>query len=192
MTDPMTLFLEWNEEARHAPLIDPDIIALATSTKDGRPSVRMVLYRGIREGGLSFFTNYQSRKGRELAENPAAAIVFYWPHLGKQVRVEGQVERLSSTGSDLYFHERPPQSRITSLVSKQSQPMPDEDEFLSQLSEAWQLMNDTGWIARPSHWGGFKLLPDLYEFWIHGDHRRHRRILFEKRRELWEQSRLYP
>jgi pyridoxamine 5'-phosphate oxidase len=192
MTDPMALFLKWNKEARQSPPIDPDIIALATATKDGRPSVRMVLYRGIREGGLSFFTNYQSRKGRELAENPVAAIVFYWPHLGKQVRVEGQVERLSSTESDLYFDERPPQSRITSLVSRQSRPMPDENDFLRQLVEAEQLIDDTGRIARPSHWGGFKLLPSLYEFWIHEDYRRHRRTLFEKRGELWEQSRLYP
>jgi pyridoxamine 5'-phosphate oxidase len=192
MTDPMTLFLNWLDEARQGAVVDPDVIALATSTRDGRPSVRMVLYRGIREGGFSFFTNYESRKGRELAENPFAAIVFYWPHLGKQVRVEGPVESLSPAESDRYFRQRPLESRITSVVSRQSRRMSDENEFLKQLAEAGRLVKLTGETDRPAEWGGFKLLPVLYEFWIHRDNRRHHRTLFEKRGEVWEESRLYP
>src|SRR5262245_24649381 len=107
MSNPFVLFAEWYAEAIREPAVNPDTVALATATRDGRPSVRMVFYRGIREGGFSFFTNYESRKGRELAENPFAALAFYWPHLGKQVRVEGAVEQLSVQESDAYFRARP-------------------------------------------------------------------------------------
>ena len=107
LANPLDVFLSWYEEAKCGAPIDPDIIALATATPEGRPSVRMVLFRGLREGGFSFFTNYQSRKGLELSENPFAAIVFYWAHVGKQVRIEGAVERLSAEASDTYFRQRP-------------------------------------------------------------------------------------
>src|SRR5438094_8498156 len=133
--NPLDVFLSWYEEAKCGAPIDPDSIALATATPEGRPSVRMVLFRGLREGGFSFFTNYQSRKGLELSENPFAAIVFYWAHLGKQVRIEGAVEPLSVEASDTYFRQRPLLSQITANVSLQSQPMPDEREFLKRLEE---------------------------------------------------------
>src|SRR5215470_6382650 len=103
MTDPFALFSQWYNQAERDALMDPNIVAVATASKRGRPSVRMMIYRGIREGGFSFFTNYASRKGRELAENPLAAMVFYWPHLGKQVQIEGDVQRLSENESDTYF-----------------------------------------------------------------------------------------
>src|SRR4029077_8941963 len=133
--NPIDVFLTWYEEAKCDAPIDPDTIALATATPEGRPSVRMVLFRGLREGGFSFFTNYQSRKGLELSENPFAAIVFYWAHLGKQVRIEGAVERVSPEASDTYFRQRPLLSQITANVSLQSRPMPDEGEFLKRLEE---------------------------------------------------------
>src|SRR5690348_7912809 len=120
MSDPFVIFSEWYAEARVGTRINPDIVALASATKDGRPSVRMVFYRGIRNGGFSFFTNYESRKGSEFAENPFGAIAFYWPHLGKQVRIEGPVERLSPEESDSYFQSRPFQSQITTVLSRQS------------------------------------------------------------------------
>jgi pyridoxamine 5'-phosphate oxidase len=120
--EPFQVFESWYEEAGRDTRPSRDAIALATATKDGRPSVRMVYYRGMREGGFSFFTNYESRKGRELAENPFAAIMFYWAHIGKQVRIEGKVERLSPGESARYFNERPFQSRISAIVSKQSRP----------------------------------------------------------------------
>src|SRR5204863_7604246 len=132
----------------------PNLVALASATRDGRPSVRMVLYRGIREGGFSFFTNYESRKGLELAENPFAAMVFYWPHLGRQVRIEGPVERLSPNESDAYFAERPFESQITAIVSRQSHPMISEAEFAARLAELEQSI-DRKQIQRPSEWGGF-------------------------------------
>src|SRR5215831_17452537 len=129
MPDPIRIFSNWYADAQRGALMDPDIVALATTSKKARPSVRMVLFRGLREGGFSFFTNYHSRKGLELSENPFAAIAFYWAHLGKQVRIEGAVERLSAEESDTYFRQRPLLSQITANVSLQSRPMPDEREF---------------------------------------------------------------
>src|SRR5262245_39587249 len=190
MSDPLVVFLKWYEDARQGAVMDPDIVALATATKEGRPSVRMVLYRGIREEGISFFTNYESRKGRELAENPFAAMAFYWPHLGKQVRIEGQVQQLSVDESDAYFQQRPFLSQITAAASPQSRVMDDELEFLALLDELER--EPHGVIARPPHWGGYKLLPSVFEFWTHRDNRRHERWLYEKSGTEWKESRLYP
>jgi pyridoxamine 5'-phosphate oxidase len=188
--EPFPLFASWYEEAAIESVPHRDIIALATATRDGRPSVRMVYYRGLREGGFSFFTNYDSRKGRELRENPFAAIVFYWAHLGKQVRIEGEVARLSPAESDLYFRGRPFQSQITATLSRQSQPIPDDAAFLSELRQAEQALREQT-VARPETWGGFKLTPSLFEFWTHGEHRRHQRIVYEKKAG-WQKTRLYP
>src|SRR5262245_18193359 len=131
--DPVALFRSWYRDAQKQAPSDPDIMALATCTVRGKPSVRLVLFRGLREGGFSFFTDYASRKGQELSENPFAALVFYWSHLGKQVRIEGRVERLSPSESDRYFESRPLASQITALVSRQSQTLLDEREFLEQI-----------------------------------------------------------
>jgi pyridoxamine 5'-phosphate oxidase len=190
-TDPLDIFSAWYKDAQHEALVDPDVIALATSTLDGKPSVRMVLFRGLREGGFSFFTNYESRKGGELAANPHAAMVFYWAHLGRQVRIEGPVERLLPEESDAYFNQRPFLSRITANVSLQSSPMPDEQEFLLRLGELEERSKTTPLVRSPD-WGGFKLVPSVYEFWTHRDSRRHERLCYEKSGETWKQSRLYP
>jgi pyridoxamine 5'-phosphate oxidase len=189
--DPFSIFSDWYEEAQHGALSDPSAVALACADKQGHPSVRMVLYRGFREGGFSFFTNYESRKGIELSENPFAAMVFYWAHLGKQVRLEGRTERLSSSESDLYFGQRPFDSQVTASVSLQSRPMPDEAEFLARL-KGFEAAHKQGPIARPEYWGGFKLIPTRYEFWTHEEHRRHRRVVFDKDGPEWNESRLYP
>ena len=188
---PFEIFSKWYEEAKQGIFVNPDIVALASATREGQPSVRMVFYRGIRERGFSFFTNYESRKGRELAENPLAAMVFYWPHLGKQVRIEGAVERLTPHESDAYFQSRPRRSQITAIVSRQSSTMPDEREFLSQLRKAEESFNGEP-VRRPDNWGGFALLPSVFEFWAHGEHRRHERIMYRKEGETWRVTRLYP
>jgi pyridoxamine 5'-phosphate oxidase len=190
-TDPFALFSEWYQEAQRGAPADPDAVALATSDKDGHPSVRMVLYRGFREGGFSFFTNYESRKGRELAENPFAAIVFYWAHLGKQVRIEGRTERLSPAESDEYFRQRPVGSQITAAASRQSHPLLNEEEFISEIRDLERLHRGQP-VPRPESWGGYTLIPSRYEFWIHRDDRRHHRTLFEKDGDGWRSSRLYP
>jgi len=191
MIDPLAMFSTWYEEARNGALQDPDIIALATASRTSRPSVRMVLYRGFREGGFSFFTNYESRKGRELSENPFAAIVFYWAHLGKQIRIEGPVELLSFAESDRYFMQRPFGSRVTANVSKQSQPLLDEHNFVERLIEMERAFKGTE-LPRSLDWGGYKLVPALYEFWTHRDDRRHDRLQFEKSGQQWVATKLYP
>lgn len=191
MIDPLAMFSTWYDEARNGALQDRDIVGLATASRTGRPSVRMVLYRGFREGGFSFFTNYESRKGRDLSENPFAAIVFYWAHLGKQIRIEGPVERLSSVESDRYFMQRPFGSRVTANVSKQSQPLLDEHNFVERLIEMEHAFKGAE-PPRSPDWGGYKLVPTLYEFWTHRDDRRHDRLQFEKSGQQWIATKLYP
>jgi len=189
--DPFRVFESWYQEAGSDTSPSRDAIALATASADGRPSLRMVYFRGIREGGFSFFTNYESRKGRELAQNPFASIVFYWPHIGRQVRIDGRVERLSPEESDRYFNERPFQSRISAIVSRQSRPIEDDAAFLEALHAA-EITYKSQSITRPENWGGFKLVPSLFEFWTRGEHRRHHRIVYQKDRESWKAARLYP
>ena len=189
--DPFRVFESWYQEAGSDTSPSRDAIALATASADGRPSLRMVYFRGIREGGFSFFTNYESRKGRELAQNPFASIVFYWPHIGRQVRIDGRVERLSPEESDRYFNERPFQSRISAIVSRQSRPIEDDAAFVEALHAA-EITYKSQSITRPENWGGFKLVPSLFEFWTRGEHRRHHRIVYQKDRESWKAARLYP
>src|SRR5437867_8139192 len=167
--NPLDVFLSWYEEAKCGAPIDPDIIALATATPEGRPSLRMVLFRGVREGWFSFFTNYQSRKGLELSVNAFGALAFYWAHLGRQVRIEGPVERLSPEASDEYFRQRPVLSQITANVSLQSRPMADEQAFIERLQKLEESSKDFP-ILRSPEWGGFKLIPVLCEFWTHREH----------------------
>jgi pyridoxamine 5'-phosphate oxidase len=191
MNDPFASFTAWYEEAKDGAIVNPDIVALASATKQGQPSVRMVFYRGIREGGFSFFTSYESRKGRELAENPLGAMVFYWHHIAKQLRIEGSVERLSSAESDSYFRTRPLYSQVTARVSRQSGVMLDEAGFLAELCDA----ESTGTgepLLRPDNWGGFKLVPSAIEFWTRGEHRRHDRVRYTKEGQTWNAIRLYP
>jgi pyridoxamine 5'-phosphate oxidase len=191
MNDPFAVFSRWFAEAEQAGVPSLDVVALASATREGRPSVRMVLYRGMREGGFSFFTSYASRKGVELIENPFGAMAFYWQSLGKQVRIEGAVERLSSTESDSYFHSRPLDSQITSAVSRQSQPLIDEAGFIAEIAAAEASAGGKP-VARPDHWGGFKLMPSSFEFWIHQEHRRHHRMLYSREGTIWTATRLYP
>ena len=191
MNDPFALFLNWYAEAEQAGEPALEVVALASATREGRPSVRMVLYRGVREGGLSFFTSYASRKGQELTDNPFAAMAFYWQSLGKQVRIEGAVERLSSRESDAYFQSRPLNSQITSALSRQSKPLLDEAGFVAEIAAA-EVSAAGKPIARPEHWGGFKLVPSSFEFWIHQEHRRHYRMLYSREGSIWTATRLYP
>jgi len=189
--DPFSMFSNWYAQAAAGAAINPDIVALASANQQAKPSCRMVFYRGIREGGFSFFTNYESRKGLELSDNPFAAMVFYWPHAGRQVRIEGSTDRLSSEESDAYFRQRPLESQITAAASRQSRPMFGESEFIARISQLEQAGKEQP-MARPSNWGGFRLMPNRFEFWQRGDHRRHWRLLFVKEDALWKEVRLYP
>jgi pyridoxamine 5'-phosphate oxidase len=186
--DPLALFREWFEEARAAGVDVPEAMTLATADAEGRPSARMLLLKSADERGFAFFTGYESRKGQELAANPRAALVFYWRPLGRQVRVEGPVRRLSKEESDAYWQTRPPRSRAAAAASRQSEPIESrgalEAEFERQLA--------VGEPPRPERWGGYVLDPEAIELWQHRDDRLHDRIRFTRAREGWRAELLAP
>jgi pyridoxamine 5'-phosphate oxidase len=184
--DPVAQLHAWLDDARAARIELPEAMTLATATADGAPSARMVLLKDAGERGLSFFTNYESRKGVELAENPRAALVLYWHALGRQVRVEGTVERLPSAESDEYFASRPPGSRRSAAVSPQSQVIDSRRE----LERAAAALGDD--VPRPPGWGGYLLVPSLWEFWQHRVDRLHDRFRYRSGEGGWVVERLAP
>jgi pyridoxamine 5'-phosphate oxidase len=168
-----------------------DAMTLATSTADGRPSARVVLLRGLDERGLAFFTNRASRKGRELEKNPRAALVLYWPELGRQVRVEGAVERVDDEESRAYWETRPLPSRIAAWASPQSRPLADRVELDALYTAAAARFGDDG-VPLPDFWGGYRVVPEAVEFWQHQDDRLHDRIRYERTESGWQRERLAP
>jgi pyridoxamine 5'-phosphate oxidase len=188
LNDPLATFHEWFEEARAAGVEVPEAMTLATAGADGRPSARMLLLKGADERGFTFFTGYESRKGRELAENPHAALVFYWRPLGRQVRVEGTVRKLSADESDAYWETRPLRSRAAAAASRQSEPI----ESREALEAEFERVLAAGEPPRPERWGGFVLEPDAIELWQHRDDRLHERVRFTRAREGWREEQLAP
>ncbi|MDX6483422.1 MAG: pyridoxamine 5-phosphate oxidase [Gaiellaceae bacterium] len=184
--DPLRQFETWFDAARVAGVRAPEAMALATATPDGTPSVRMVLLKGADERGYVFFTSYESRKGRELEANPQAALLFHWEALGRQVRIEGMVERASPEESDTYFASRPPGSRAGAAASRQSRALADRAE----LDRAVAALGDD--VSRPDWWGGYRVRPERYEFWQHRENRLHDRFLYERDGSGWRIQRLYP
>jgi pyridoxamine 5'-phosphate oxidase len=187
--DPLRAFERWFDEAGAAVPV-PEAMALATATPDGRPSVRMVLLKGADDRGFAFYSGYESRKGSELSANPRAALLFHWAPLGRQVRVEGTVERVGREESEAYFRTRPLGSRLAAAASPQSRPLPDRAELERLYEEAKQRFGDD--VPLPESWGGFRLAPDAYEFWQHGDDRLHDRIRYERASGGWSRVRLGP
>jgi pyridoxamine 5'-phosphate oxidase len=189
--DPLEQFRAWFAEAGAA-LDVPEAMALATATPDGAPSVRMVLLKGFDERGLVFFSHYTSRKGRELEANPQAGLLFYWRPLGRQVRVEGTVERIAATESDAYFATRPRDAQLGALASRQSDSLGSRAELYERLAELEGDLGD-GPVPRPSTWGGFLLSPAAWEFWQHRASRLHDRFRYEREPEVsWSIARLFP
>jgi len=164
----------------------PEAMALATAAGDGRPSVRMVLLKQADEDGLVFFSHYPSRKGRELEENPQAALLFHWDALGRQVRVEGPVARVSEAESDAYFATRPLGARLSAVASPQSRPVESREWLEAQVADV------KGEPDRPPWWGGFRLVPDAWEFWQHRDNRLHDRFRYRREGPTWIVERLGP
>ena len=189
--DPLALFESWLEEARAAMGYDADAMAVATATPDGAPSARMVLLKGVDDRGLVFFTNYSSRKGAELDQNPRAALLFHWQPLGRQVRVEGPVSRVDRGESEVYAHGRPRESQLSALASPQSQVVPDR-EWLEKRVEELAREHPEGDLPVGEHWGGFRVAPDAWEFWEHRDNRLHDRHLFTRADGGWRVERLAP
>jgi pyridoxamine 5'-phosphate oxidase len=184
--DPHRQFERWWSEASAAQEW-PERMAVATASASGSPSLRMVLLKSFDERGLVFFTHYTSRKGRELAENPRAALLLYWESLGRQVRVEGAVEPVSPEESDAYFASRPPGARAGAAVSRQSEVLEHREELDARVAEV-----DGETVARPETWGGFRVVPETWEFWQHRDDRLHDRFRYRRENRAWVSERLYP
>ena len=190
-SNPFLQFSTWYQDALKAKIGRPDAMVLATANLRAQPSARVVLFKGLSPEGILFFTNYQSKKGQELAKNPNAALVFYWPDLGRQIRIEGKVKLLSGDDSDLYWNTRPRESRLSALASNQSRPIASREILESKLKQL-RIQNKGKEPSRPDHWGGYCLMPKSFEFWIEGKNRFHDRFLYSKKRQKWTFSRLAP
>lgn len=190
--DPFALFETWFAQAAANEPNDPDAMALATSTPDGRPSVRMVLMRLHGPQGFGFFTNLDSRKGEEIAANAHAALCIHWKSLRKQVRAEGMLEPVTEAEADDYYASRSRNSRIGAWASDQSRPLDSRQTFLDRVEAAKARFGD-GEVPRPPHWSGFRLVPERIEFWKDGEFRLHHRRLFTRRADGgWDEGLLYP
>jgi pyridoxamine 5'-phosphate oxidase len=188
-SDPLRQFASWFEEAGAAGVRAPEAMALATATNDGSPSVRMVLLKGFDERGFVFFSGYESRKGAELAANPRAALLFYWDSLGRQVRIEGPVERVADAESDAYFRTRPRGAQISASVSPQSRVVESRASLEALAAEVEAQGGD---LPRPPSWGGFRLAPETFELWQHRANRLHDRLRYRREGDGWKIERLAP
>lgn len=187
---PLEQFSRWMDEVLAAEVLEPTAMTLATVGANGRPSARTVLLKGI-DAGFVFYTNYTSRKGVDLASNPYASLLFFWPDLQRQVRVEGKVEKITIEESEAYFRTRPLGSKIGAWASQQSQPLSSRDELERRTIELERQYSD-GNVPLPPFWGGYRLLPDAMEFWQGRPSRLHDRILYERGETGWTISRLSP
>lgn len=189
--DPLAFFGQWFSEAKTAGMIEPTGATLATSDRNGKPSARTVLVKSFDAEGFYFYTNYESRKGRQLAENPQAALLFWWDKLERQVRIEGRVEKLETDASDRYFANRPHGSQIGAHASPQSRPIANREELVEHFSDA-EAKFDQGAVPRPDNWGGYRLQAELIEFWQGRKNRLHDRLCFQRTPDGWITQRLAP
>jgi pyridoxamine 5'-phosphate oxidase len=188
--NPIDQFNIWFDQARHAELPEPNAMTVASVDANGKPSARVVLIKEVTQAGFVFFTNYESRKGQALIVNPHAALLFFWPELERQVRVEGSVEKLSDQESDDYFHSRPLDSRIGAWASPQSRVIKGRTELVTKAAEyALKFALNP---PRPPHWGGFRVKPEALEFWQGRPSRLHDRIQYIKENDDWKIQRLAP
>jgi pyridoxamine 5'-phosphate oxidase len=190
VNDPLALFARWFKEAEASEPNDPNAAALATSTTNGAPSIRMVLVKRVDERGFCFFTNAESRKGTQLQANPTAALCFHWKSLRRQVRVEGRVTGMAAADVDAYFHSRSRKSQIAAAISQQSRPLASREQLEAKFRSFAERY--PGEVPRPSHWRGFCVYPEQIEFWMDGPDRLHDRLLFTREAGQWVKTLLYP
>ena len=191
-SNPITQFQEWLETAKKEPSItEPTAMCLATADKNAEPSARMVLLKDVDENGFVFYTNNESHKGQDLAENNRVALVFYWMKLGRQVRVEGIAAAVSDSEADEYYNSRPRDSRIGAWASKQSRPLKDKAQLLADVSRE-TIRFGIGDIPRPAYWSGWRITPKVIEFWQDKPFRLHEREVYTHTGYGWEITRLYP
>lgn len=190
--DPISQFAKWFQNAIDGGIYEPNAMLLATATHDGKPSARIMLLKGFDKIGFTFYTNYLSRKGKEISKNPAASIVFFWPELERQVRIEGTLEKISKEESEKYFHSRPKPSQIGALVSQQSQEINGRDGLEAALIDLTEKFAEKE-IPKPAYWGGYVLKPQIVEFWQGRTGRLHDRIVYKRAdKNNWKIVRLAP
>jgi len=189
--DPIRQFQRWLDQAIAAELPEPNAMTLATATRDGIPSARIVLLKGLDARGFAFYTNYESRKGQELADNPQAALVFLWTVLERQVRIEGQVEKVAAAETDAYFQSRPLASRLGAWASEQSRVIRDREVLEQRFAELKATYADET-VPRPLHWGGYRVIPRQIEFWQGRTSRLHDRLRYRLEQGNWLLERLAP
>jgi pyridoxamine 5'-phosphate oxidase len=191
-SNPMTLFAQWYLAAEAAELLEPSAMTLATASADGIPDARMVLMRGFDERGFVFYTNYQSRKAQQLAQNPRAALVFHWAPILRQIRISGHVEKLTAEESDAYFHSRPFGHQLGAHASPQSQVIARREFLESRLHALLSQYQPGDVVPRPEHWGGFRVIPHAIEFWQGRANRLHDRLRYRLENGIWLVERLAP
>lgn len=189
--DPIALFQQWFQEAQSAGISAPEAMTLATATRQGAPSARIVLLKDVSPRGFVFYTNYESRKGRILGSNPQAALVFFWEKLQRQVRVEGKTVPVPRAESDRYFASRDRGSQLGAWASDQSREILDREALLARLRE-FEARFEGKAVPRPPHWGGYRVVPSRIEFWTAGEHRLHDRFVYARDAGKWAVSRLSP
>ena len=189
--DPLAFFHKWFAEAQHAKITEVNAMTLATVNAAGQPHARIVLLKGVEDGGFVFFTNYSSTKGHDLEVNPHASLLFFWKELERQVRIEGHVVKIDEADSDAYFHSRPAGSRLGAWSSPQSQPITDRSVLDANYLKYEREFAGAP-IPRPPHWGGYRVIPSIIEFWQGRSSRMHDRILFSNAGGNWTKERLAP
>ncbi len=189
--DPLKQFKSWFDAVMSSDVVEPNACALATADSDARPSVRMVLLKGIDDRGMIFFSNYSSTKGFQIASNPQGAMLFYWAQFERQVRIEGDVEKLDDVASNLYFASRPRDAQIGAIVSRQSMPVASR-EVIREAVDSFTNTHPEGPLERPAYWGGYRIIPRSIEFWQGRENRLHDRVRYVREPQGWRIERLWP
>tara|TARA_Y100000590_G_scaffold430786_1_gene544831 strand:- start:531 stop:1163 length:633 start_codon:yes stop_codon:yes gene_type:complete len=190
--NPVVLFKKWFAVAEKSEVNDPNALSLATSSSDGIPSVRMVLLKGISDKGFVFYTNFNSKKGNDLNDNPNASMCFHWKSIRRQIRVSGKVVVVDNEEADKYFSSRDYQSKISAWASSQSKAMKNRSEFLDKIKEFEKKFSDKNNVPRPSHWSGWRIIPNEIEFWLEVKNRSHERLNYIRKKDKWIREVLYP